>query len=112
MNRKITLPLPWFAFACVALLGWSGSARAQSSPRHTPLPVKRSAASAAAASFTAAASTPASSPWQMLPNQPPVLDPVDCGPGNPLLLTDGTVILQDAGCQDWWKLTRMSSAAT
>jgi hypothetical protein len=45
------------------------------------------------------------SPWQLLTNQPPVLDYTDCGPGNPILLTDGTVMLQDDGCQDWWKLT-------
>src|SRR5215813_13412245 len=45
------------------------------------------------------------SPWQLLPNQPPVLDPFDCGPGNPILLTDGTVMLADNGCQGWWKLT-------
>ncbi len=45
------------------------------------------------------------SPWQLLTNQPPVLDYADCGPGNPILLTDGTVMLQDDGCQDWWKLT-------
>ena len=45
------------------------------------------------------------SPWQLLTNQPPVLDPIDCGPGNPILLTDGTVMLADNGCQDWWKLT-------
>ena len=47
----------------------------------------------------------AGSPWQLLTNQPPVLDYFDCGPGNPILLTDGTVMLADNGCQDWWKLT-------
>jgi hypothetical protein len=41
----------------------------------------------------------------MLPNQPPVLDAFDCGVGSPLLLTDGTVIVADNGCRDWWKLT-------
>jgi len=46
-----------------------------------------------------------SSPWQKLPNQPPLLDYFDCGPGSPILLTDGTVMLADNGCQDWWKLT-------
>src|SRR6516164_9662296 len=46
-----------------------------------------------------------SSPWQKLPNQPPLLDYADCGPGSPILLTDGTVMLADNGCQDWWKLT-------
>ena len=45
-----------------------------------------------------------SSAWQ-LPAQPPVLDYNDCGIGAPVLLTDGTVLIQDDGCQDWWKLT-------
>jgi hypothetical protein len=89
-------------------------AGAASFPLVKPLPPKKSSAPAAAALTTAvstaavstaAASDALSSPWQLLTNQPPVLDPVDCGPGNPLLLTDGTVMLQDAGCQDWWKLT-------
>jgi hypothetical protein len=75
-------------------------ASAGSFPLLKPLPPKKSPIRAAA---VAAAQT--ASPWQLLTNQPPVLDPVDCGPGNPLLLTDGTVLLQDAGCQDWWKLT-------
>jgi hypothetical protein len=87
------------AVTCAALLGWTGTAGAQSPPRHTPLPVKRSVLQAAVAL------SPSASPWQMLPNQPPVLDAYYCGPGNPLLMTDGAVILQDAGCQDWWKLT-------
>jgi hypothetical protein len=31
---------------------------------------------------------------------------VNCaGAANPLLLTDGTVLLQEGGCQDWWRLT-------
>jgi hypothetical protein len=49
------------------------------------------------------------SPWQPLNNQPPFTTNICNGgfPGaaNPLLLTDGTVIVQDAGCQDWWRLT-------
>jgi len=46
-----------------------------------------------------------SSRWRVLPNQPPLLDYTDCGPGAPILLTDGTVLVQDNGCRDWWKLT-------
>ncbi len=80
-----------------------GRAAAQSFPLLKPLPPKKTQIHAAA--VTANAATSSTSPWQLLTNQPPVLDPVDCGPGNPLLLTDGTVLLQDAGCQDWWKLT-------
>ena len=82
------------------LLAWAGIAGAQSFPRLKPLPPKKHASVLKA--------TPAlapDSPWQLLTNQPPVLDPTDCGPGNPILLTDGTVMLADNGCQDWWKLT-------
>ena len=66
-----------------------------------PLPPQKGVTSAAALLPAAGAA----SPWQLLNNQPPVLDYVDCGPGTPLLLTDGTVMLADKGCQDWWKLT-------
>src|SRR3989475_5550602 len=82
------------------LLAWPDIASAQSFPRLKPLPPKKDA--------SALKATPAlapSSPWQLLTSQPPVIDYTDCGPGNPILLTDGTVMLQDDGCQDWWKLT-------
>ena len=82
------------------LLAWAGIAGAQSFPRLKPLPPKKDA--------TVLKASPAlapDSPWQLLPSQPPVLDYTDCGPGNPILLTDGTVMLADNGCQDWWKLT-------
>ena len=85
--------------AVIAALMWPGLAGAQSFPRPKPLPPQKGTSS-----FFAPVPSK-SSPWQNLTNQPQVLDPVDCGPGNPLLLTDGTVMLQDAGCQDWWKLT-------
>jgi hypothetical protein len=65
-----------------------------------PIPPKKGARAVAASAALAP-----DSPWQLLTNQPPVLDYTDCGPGNPILLTDGTVMLQDDGCQDWWKLT-------
>jgi hypothetical protein len=42
------------------------------------------------------------SPWTPLANQPSFL--VD-GAANPILLTDGTVLVQDAGFPDWWRLT-------
>ncbi|MGZ4788813.1 MAG: hypothetical protein ACXVZX_09860, partial [Terriglobales bacterium] len=73
--------------------------RAQSTPRLKPLPPKKGAMA------RMPLGAPASSRWQVLPNQPPVLDYIDCGPNAPILLTDGTVLVQDAGCQDWWKLT-------
>ena len=82
------------------LLAWAGIAGAQSFPRLNPLPPKKDATVLKAAPALAP-----NSPWQLLTNQPPVLDHIDCGPGNPILLTDGTVMLADNGCQDWWKLT-------
>lgn len=82
------------------LLAVAHLASAQSFPRLTPLPPKKDAAV-----LRATPALPPSSPWQLLTNQPPVLDYTDCGPGNPILLTDGTVMLADNGCQDWWKLT-------
>jgi hypothetical protein len=95
--------------ATIALLAaftsTAGTAGAQTAPKpraFPPIPPKKNASSRAAAASLAA---PANSPWQLLKNQPPVLDPTNCGPGNPILLTDGTVLLQDNGCQDWWKLT-------
>jgi hypothetical protein len=83
-----------------ALVGWTCIVKAQTFPTLKPLPPKKDVA--------VIQGTPAlapGSPWQLLTNQPPVLDYTDCGPGNPILLTDGTVMLADNGCQDWWKLT-------
>src|SRR6516164_2758910 len=85
--------------AVIAVLAWPLIAGAQSFPRLKPIPPKKGAPA------RAALLAEPSSPWQKLPNQPPLLDYFDCGPGSPLLLTDGTVMLQDYGCQDWWKLT-------
>ena len=88
-------------FVVIAVFTWPFLARAQSFPSLKPIPPRKGVTSAAA--LLPAAS--AASPWQLLTNQPPVLDYADCGPGTPLLLTDGTVMLADKGCQDWWKLT-------
>src|SRR5438552_17777150 len=87
-------------YVVFVLLAWTGLAGAQSFPKLKPLPPKKDASPHAAAATLAPGS-----PWQLLTNQPPVLDYTDCGPGNPMLLTDGTVMLADNGCQDWWKLT-------
>jgi len=83
----------------LALLVFPALCNAQFPPPK-PLPPHKNVTSAAALQ-----QAPSASPWQLLTNQPPVLDYADCGPGTPLLLTDGTVMLADKGCQDWWKLT-------
>src|SRR5262249_26292487 len=88
------------AIALVAALVRPGFASAQDSPRPKPLPPKKSAAAVAAIVHSKATAS-ATSSWQVLTNQPPVLDIVDCGPGSPVLLTDGTVLVADNGCQDW-----------
>jgi hypothetical protein len=102
-----------------AALAGLALADAQTFPQLKPIPPRgpRSAAALALApagatanALTAgSASIASASPWQPLNNQPPFTTN-SCnggfpGAGNPLLLTDGTVIVQDAGCQDWWRLT-------
>jgi hypothetical protein len=98
----------WIRITCLfAALACFGLANAQSFPRAKPIPPRGPHHAAAAAAISAKAST--ASPWQPLNNQPPFTSNVCNGtfPGaaNPLLLTDGTVIVQDAGCPDWWRLT-------
>lgn len=94
-----------FGIALIALLAWPQVADAQSFPRKKPLPPRKGAHAAAAPAGFAASSANAEASWQMLTNQPPVLQYAACGPNNPIQLTDGTVMMADDGCQDWWKLT-------
>ncbi len=94
-----------------ALLACSGLADAQTFPRLKPIPPRgpRTHISEVAAAAVNPATPSTASPWTPLKNQPP-FTANDCnggqpGAANPLLLTDGSVIVQDAGCQDWWRLT-------
>jgi hypothetical protein len=102
----------WTRMVCsVVALTWFGLADAQSIPRLKPIPPRGPRISAAAL----AVSPSTASPWQALNNQPPFTTNA-CnggvpGAGNPLLLTDGSVIVQDAGCPDWWRLTPDSSGS-
>jgi Kelch motif len=59
----------------------------------------RSLAFATVVLLGALGSAPAQSPWQPLTHQP------SFQASNPLLLTDGTILVHDAGAADWWKLT-------
>lgn len=104
--------LTWKNVICsLVALTCFGLANAQTFPRLKPIPPRgpRSAEAPALAIAANSAHSSTASPWQPLNNQPPFTDNICNGgfPGaaNPLLLTDGTVIVQDAGCQDWWRLT-------
>ena len=86
----------FFAVGLIAALGWPQQAEAL---HHRPIP---STLGAARQSNLQAKNQSAASPWTPLANQPNFL--VD-GAANPILLTDGSVLVQDAGEQDWWRLT-------
>lgn len=105
----------WMRVICSCLaLACFGLAHAQSFPRLKPIP-PRGPRSAVAPALVHSANSSPSSPWQPLNNQPPFTSNACNGgfPGaaNPLLLTDGTVIVQDAGCPDWWRLTPDSTGS-
>lgn len=94
------------AIVVVALLAGPHLAGAQGRLKPIPHPIgfPQSAASSAdaRADVASSASTTAASPWTPLTNQPNFL--VD-GSANPILIMDGSVLVQDAGFPDWWKLT-------
>jgi hypothetical protein len=90
--------------ATLVALAWSHLAAAQM-PRLKPIPPTRGAARALAFRASPAASpsvATSGSPWTPLTNQPSFLAD---GAAAPALLTDGTVLVQDAGYPDWWRLT-------
>jgi hypothetical protein len=96
--------------AALAALAVCGLANAQSIPRLKPIPPRGDRHSSVTPARAGAAAAPTTaSPWQPLNNQPPFVSNScnggEPGAANPLLLTDGSVIVQDAGCQDWWRLT-------
>jgi len=105
MKGRHIFILRMLTVAFVVLLAWPSLAGAQSFPRLKPLPPRKSVNAHAARAANADLPAGQAPSWQMLTSQPPVLNYAACGPGNPLLLTDGTVMLADDGCQDWWKLT-------
>ena len=67
-----------------------------------PHPVGRPQATAPAQPQVQGNASAAPSPWTPLAHQPTFLAD---GAANPILLTDGTVLVQDQGFPDWWKLT-------
>jgi hypothetical protein len=107
--QRTTKTVQWLGILFAALVAWPQFAAAQ---HHRPIPhpigaLQHPPAQAQAQSQlhaqanTASSNTPASS-WTPLTNQPNFL--VD-GASVPILLTDGSVLVQDAGFPDWWKLT-------
>jgi hypothetical protein len=106
----------WMGTRIVCLLvalAWFSLADAQYYRHARPLPPRGLKIHAAAL----AQPSSAASPWQPVKSPPP-FPPNECngfgafpGGGNPLLLTDGSVIIQDAGCPDWVRLTPDSSGS-
>lgn len=93
----------------VVSLAWPVLASAQSLPRLKPIPPRGGAKHFAALHPNSSSS---SSPWQPLTNRPNfICEGQANGAANPILLTDGSVLIQDAGCQDWLKLTPDSSGS-
>jgi hypothetical protein len=94
-KMKILQSLGIFFFA----LGCSQFAGAQ---HLKPIPHKIGAPIRAQARASLASAASQSSPWTPLVNQPNFLPD---GASNPILLTDGTVLIQDTAFPDWWRLT-------
>lgn len=95
----------WSALGLLAL--FLLPALAQATPPLTPLP--HAIGHPPGASHTTAAALPAGASgsggatgtWTPLTHQMSFFD----GPSTPILLTDGTVLVQDAGYNDWYRLT-------
>jgi Kelch motif len=117
MKRPARFVLPVVGVATILSLGLLAPAvSAQSNvgyPQLLPLPhpigdvgtPQHAAASISALARTATSSTStpsAGGTWTPLTNQPSFLAD---GASNPVLMTDGSVLIQDAGFPDWWKLT-------
>jgi hypothetical protein len=79
--------------------------QAQQLPRLKPLPPQHKGIPRAQVQSNARPSSNSGSPWTPVIQQPGFLLDADGGAGNPILMTDGTVLVQDAGAQDWWRLT-------
>jgi hypothetical protein len=101
---------PALAFAGIALMASPRFAGAQ---RLTPIPPRGGARAQTQAQVQARSNNSrTNSPWTPLTNQPTFLDDINCaGAANPLLLTDGTVMVQEGGCQQWWRLTPDASGS-
>jgi hypothetical protein len=99
-ETRIRRMLGWALISLLAGPQFAGAQRLKPIPHPVGQPqATRPAQPQAQASASGSAGT---SSWTPLTNQPTFL--VD-GAANPILLTDGTVLVQDAGFPDWWRLT-------
>jgi hypothetical protein len=90
------------ALVAIAAIAFMAFPKQTSAQRLKPIPHPVGAAQSAARAQNASSEGGSTSPWTPLTNQPNFL--LD-GAANPILLTDGSVLVQDAGFPDWWKLT-------
>ena len=102
------------ALAAIVALGWPRLADAQRlAPIPPPLRAGQPASHAPLQTQPRTENTNANASlgpyrWTPLVNQPTFL--ID-GASNPILLTDGTVLIQDTGFPDWWRLTPDSTGS-
>jgi hypothetical protein len=101
MQRMMMRILQAFGLALIALLALPQFAGAQHL-KPIPHPIGHPQQPPAQAFANISGASKNASPWTPLTNQPTFL--VD-GASVPILLTDGSVLVQDAGFPDWWKLT-------
>ena len=113
MRQNNLYNLGMVAIAAIATLSWPNLANAQH-PVTVPAPLRAGRpANHAPMQTQARTSNSTVTPlgpnrWTPLNNQPNFL--VD-GASNPILLTDGTVLIQDTGFPDWWRLTPDSTGS-
>ena len=80
------------------LVGWPALVSAQPL---TPIPHPIGAPAPAAAAAARSTTAQPTSRWTPLTNQPTFFN----GASNPILLTDGTILVKDTGFRDWSRLT-------
>src|SRR6476620_3940367 len=83
--------------ASIVVVGWPARVEAQ---RLTPIPHAIGVPDPTGAGARSQ-SVPPTSRWTPLINPPGLFN----GASNPILLTDGTVLVKDTGFPDWWRLT-------
>jgi hypothetical protein len=92
------------AATAIASLAFSLHGQAQQLRPLTPLPPTHKALQPSVVR-PSVQSNGTRSPWTKVIQEPGFVLGSNGGAGNPMLMTDGTVLVQDAGAQDWWRLT-------